>query len=215
MPGKGLLEALRNIGESQSEFDRKVLESLREPLENGSICISRAARRTDFPARFQLVAAMNPCPCGHLGNPEGNCRCTPDQVKRYRAKLSGPLLDRIDLLVDVPPVAERELRAGPDGEPSARIRDRVLAARQRQLARQGCSNARLEPAAIDLHCPLAPRASELLAQAMARLGFSARAYHRILKVARTCADLAGAETIDAPHIAEAIQYRRGLLEETA
>ena len=194
------------------EFDRRVLEALREPLETGSICISRAARQADFPARFQLIAAMNPCPCGYQGHASGKCRCTPDQVSRYRAKLSGPLLDRIDLMIDVPAVAATDLRAGPTGESSAAVRERVEAARQRQTSRQGCANAQLSNADIDSHCRLDTPASQLLAQAMARLNLSARAYHRILKVARTIADLASQDTIASAHVAEAIQYRRGLHE---
>ncbi|GAB2180797.1 YifB family Mg chelatase-like AAA ATPase [Denitratisoma sp. agr-D3] len=194
------------------EFDRRVLEALREPLETGTICVSRVARRADFPARFQLLAAMNPCPCGYLGHPSGKCRCTPDQVARYRGKLSGPLLDRIDLMVDVPAVAETELRRPGDGEPSAAVRARVSAARERQLARQHCANAQLSPAAIEQHCVLDENAQTLLGQAMTRLQLSARAYHRILKVARTIADLAGQDVLAAPHVAEAIQYRRGLHE---
>ncbi len=192
------------------EFDRRVLEALREPLETGAICVSRAARRTDFPARFQLIAAMNPCPCGYLGHSNGKCRCTPDQVSRYRGRLSGPLLDRIDLMIEVPAVNETALRNTAPGESSAAVRARVVAARQRQLARQGCSNAQLAPQAIDVHCPPDAAGAALLSQAMARLNLSARAYHRILKVARSIADLADEAQIRSPHIAEAIQYRRGL-----
>lgn len=192
------------------EFDRRVLEALREPLEAGTICVSRAARRAEFPARFQLVAAMNPCPCGYLGHTSGRCRCTPDQIDRYRRRLSGPLLDRIDLVVEVPAVTEAELRSAPGGETSARIRQRVTAARERQLARQGVANALLGPEAIDRHCSPDEAGSRLLAQAMAKLDLSARAYHRILKVARTIADLAEQDGILVPHVAEAIQYRRGL-----
>ena len=192
------------------EFDRRVLEALREPLETGAICVSRAARRTDFPARFQLIAAMNPCPCGYLGHSNGKCRCTPDQVSRYRGRLSGPLLDRIDLMIEVPAVNETALRNTAPGESSAAVRARVVAARQRQLARQGCSNAQLAPQAIDVHCPPDAAGAALLSQAMARLNLSARAYHRILKVARSIADLADEVQIRSPHIAEAIQYRRGL-----
>ncbi|MBL8490575.1 MAG: YifB family Mg chelatase-like AAA ATPase, partial [Rhodocyclaceae bacterium] len=191
------------------EFDRRVLEAMREPLETGRICISRAARRAEFPAGFQLVAAMNPCPCGFLGHANGKCRCTPDQVARYRAKLSGPFLDRIDLMVEVPAVPERELSERGGGETSAVVRARVAAARERQLDRQGLPNARLSPEEIDVHCLPDCAGAQLLKQAMARLDLSARAYHRILKVARTIADLAGQEHVGGPHIAEAIQYRRG------
>jgi magnesium chelatase family protein len=193
------------------EFSRAALEVLREPLESGRITISRAARQADFPARFQLVAAMNPCPCGYLGHPSGKCRCTPDQVSRYRARLSGPLLDRIDLHVEVPALPERDLIDAPSGEASAPVRARVIAARERQLTRQGKTNADLGNAEIDQHCRLDAAGAALLRQAMARLNLSARAYHRILKLARTLADLASSETIAAAHVAEAVQYRRGIL----
>lgn len=192
------------------EFARGVLEALREPLETGHIRVARAAKRSEFPARFQLVAAMNPCPCGWLGHGSGKCRCTPDQIARYRSKLSGPLLDRIDLLVDVPAVTEAEISTRGEGEGSATVRQRVVAARERQLARQGKPNALLNPDEIDLHCLPDCAGAMLLKQAMARLDLSARAYHRILKVARTIADLAGEEIVRGPHVAEAIQYRRGL-----
>jgi magnesium chelatase family protein len=194
------------------EFDRRVLEALREPLESGTICVSRAARRADFPARFQLIAAMNPCPCGYLGHPSGKCRCTPDQVSRYRARLSGPLLDRIDLMIEVPAVTDAELRNTARGESSAVVQTRVCAAREKQQQRQGMPNARLAPDDIEAHCTPDEAGATLLAQAMARLNLSARAYHRILKVARSIADLAGAARVERPHVAEAIQYRRGLHE---
>lgn len=190
------------------EFERRVLEALREPLETGHIRVARAARRAEFPARFQLVAAMNPCPCGYLG--DAKCRCTPDQIARYRGKLSGPLLDRIDLMVDVPAVSESELTTRGEGESSAVVRARVTAARERQITRQGKPNAQLTPDEIDLHCLPDCAGAALLKQAMVRLDLSARAYHRILKVARTIADLAGEEIIRGPQVAEAIQYRRGL-----
>jgi magnesium chelatase family protein len=194
------------------EFDRRVLESLREPLETGSIRIARAARREEFPARFQLVAAMNPCPCGFLGHASGKCRCTPDQVARYRGKLSGPLLDRIDLMVEVPAVDEAELAGRSGGESSAAVRERVMAARQRQLARQGKPNAHLTPDEVDQHCLPDCAGAQLLKRAMGQLSLSARAYHRILRVARTVADLAAAPHITGSHVAEAIQYRRGLAD---
>ena len=194
------------------EFQRGVLEALREPLETGTINIARAARRAEFPARFQLVAAMNPCPCGWLGHPAGKCRCTPDQVARYRGKLSGPLLDRIDLMLDVPAVAEADLVARGDGESSATVRDRVTAARVLQIERQGKPNALLGPDEIDLHASPDEAGAQLLKQAMARLSLTARAYHRILKVARSIADLAGMQQINSAHVAEAIHYRRGLAE---
>jgi magnesium chelatase family protein len=190
------------------EFGRHVLEVLREPLESGRITVSRAARQADFPAEFQLVAAMNPCPCGYLGHYNGKCRCTPDQVARYRARISGPLLDRIDLHLEVPAVPPEDMARGAEGEPSEPIRARVTAARERQLARQGKPNARLTPREIDRHCvPDAPGLT-LLKQAISRLGLSARAYHRVLKIARTIADLAASERMANAHVAEAIQYRR-------
>ena len=190
------------------EFDRKVLEALREPLESGRITISRAARQADFPASFQLVAAMNPCPCGYLGHASGKCRCTPDQVARYRGKISGPLLDRIDLQIEVPALPEAELTRQAAGEASAEIYVRVEAAYTRQMARQGKPNAELSTREIELFCLPDAAGEGLLKQAIGRLNLSARAYHRILKVARTIADLAGSEGIGSAHIAEAIQYRR-------
>ncbi len=189
------------------EFERRALEALREPIESGQIRIARAGQRIEFPARFQLVAAMNPCPCGYLG--EARCRCTPDQIMRYRNKLSGPLLDRIDLMIEVPAPDEAELSARAAGESSATVRARVARARERQLDRQGKTNAHLSVDEIDRHCPLDEAAAALLKQAMARLKLSARAYHRILKVSRSIADLTGNTQISTPHIAEAIHYRRG------
>jgi magnesium chelatase family protein len=192
------------------EHDRRVLEVLREPLESGHITISRAARQADYPARFQLIAAMNPCPCGYLGHSNGKCRCTPDQVDRYRGRISGPLLDRIDLRIEVPAVAEDELTGAANGETSATVRARVEAACARQIERQGKPNSMLEPGEVDVHCVPAPAAQALLKQAISRLGMSARAYHRSLKVARTIADLAASPVIEAAHVAEAVQYRRGM-----
>jgi magnesium chelatase family protein len=190
------------------EFDRKVLEVLREPLESGRISVSRAARQAEFPAQFQLVAAMNPCPCGFLGHYTGRCRCTPDQVLRYRRKISGPLLDRIDLQIEVPAVPSEDLTRASGGEGSGVIRARVEQARERMLARQGKENARLATREIDRYCEPDEKGATLLKQAIAKLGLSARGYHRILKVARTIADLATAETLNSTHVAEAIQYRR-------
>jgi magnesium chelatase family protein len=190
------------------EFDRDVLEALREPLESGRVSIARAARQAQFPARFQLVAAMNPCPCGHCGDRNGRCRCTPERIARYRGRISGPLADRIDIKLEVPAPREAELLGPAGGESSAAIRARVERARQAQLARQGRPNALLEPAEIDRHCATGREGDQLLRHALARLLLSARAYHRVLRVARTIADLAGAATLGAEHIAEAIQYRR-------
>jgi magnesium chelatase family protein len=192
------------------EFERRVLEALREPLETGQIRVSRAARRAEFPARFQLVAAMNPCPCGWLGHANSKCRCSPEQVARYRGKLSGPLLDRIDLMIEVPAVSEDELTGRPNGESSSAVRARASSARARQIERQGKPNAALGAEEIELHCLPDCAGAALLKQALTRLDLSARAYHRILKVARTIADLSGEFIIRGPHIAEAIQYRRGL-----
>jgi magnesium chelatase family protein len=190
------------------EFDRRVLEALREPLESGRVAISRAARQAEYPARFQLIGAMNPCPCGYLGHFSGKCRCTPDQVTRYRQKLSGPLLDRIDIQIEVPAVREDELVDAGRGENSVQVRERVERAHERQLARQGKNNTRLGPREIERFCPLEDKAGALLKQAIAKLHLSARAYHRVLKLARTIADLAGETTIVVTHVAEAIQYRR-------
>lgn len=192
------------------EFDRRVLEALREPLESGHITISRAARRAEFPARFQLVAAMNPCPCGFHGHPDGRCRCTPEQIARYRGKLSGPLLDRIDLLLEVPMLPVADLQTAPSGEASAPVRERVARCRAIQLARQGKPNASLAGAEIEAWCQPDAAGSKLLQSAIERLGLSARGYHRILKVARTIADMGEAPAVGAAHVAEAIQSRRGL-----
>lgn len=191
------------------EFDRKVLEVLREPLESGHITISRAARQTNFPARFLLIAAMNPCPCGYLGHPSGKCYCTPDQVARYRGKISGPLLDRIDMQIEVPSLPQNDLMQSQSiGEKSNTIRERVEKAHQLQYDRQGKTNSRLSVKEIDRLCVLDTASENLLKQAINRLSLSARAYHRILKLARTIADLGNTERINHQHIAEAIQYRR-------
>lgn len=192
------------------EFDRRVLEVLREPLESGRITISRAARQAEFPARFQLVAAMNPCQCGYLGDPSGRCHCTADQIARYRGRISGPLMDRIDMHVEAPRLAPEELSGplDPNAETSARIRARVERARNRQLLRAGKPNHALTSREIDQHCVLDPAGRGLMEQAMTRLGLSARAFHRVLKVARSIADLAGEEAIQVRHLSEAIGYRR-------
>ncbi len=192
------------------EFDRKVLEVLREPLETGHITISRAARQVDFPARFQLIAAMNPCPCGYLGDASGRCHCTSEQVQRYRARVSGPLVDRIDMHLEVPRISHEVLRKGVVGgeETSATIRARVVAARNIALARSGKANSALSAKEVKQVCLLSEQGHLLLEQAMDKFGLSHRAYHRILKVALTIADLAGSEHIDIKHLSEAISYRK-------
>jgi len=193
------------------EYDRRVLEVLREPLESGHIVISRAARQAEFPAAFQLVAAMNPCPCGYAGDPSGRCVCTPEMVRRYRARVSGPLLDRIDLQVAVPRVPLAELgNAAAAGEASAAVRARVIVAGERQLQRAGKANASLSNREVLRDCALAASDRQLLERALDKLGLSARAYHRILRVARSIADLAASEPIATEHLLEAIQYRRAL-----
>lgn len=192
------------------EWDRRVLEVLREPLESGRIHISRAARQAVFPAEFQFIAAMNPCPCGYLGHPSGKCRCTPAQIARYRSRVSGPLLDRIDLQIEVPSLSADALppRSGTPGEASAAVRARVAKAAAVQTARQGKPNGRLQPREVERLCQPDAHAEALLRNAFARLSLSARAYHRILKVARTIADLGGSDDLEAAHVAEAIGYRR-------
>ncbi len=183
---------------------------MREPLETGHITISRAARRAEFPARFQFIGAMNPCPCGYLGSPLKACRCTPDQIARYTGKLSGPLLDRIDLHVEVPTLAPDQLLSAPAGESTQAIRARCEQARQRAIERQGKANQGLQGKEIDTHAGLDTAATKFLNVAAARLGWSARSTHRALKVARTIADLAGAADTQVVHVAEAVQYRRAL-----
>ncbi|MFC0676250.1 YifB family Mg chelatase-like AAA ATPase [Lysobacter korlensis] len=191
------------------EWQRHTLDVLREPLESGVVTVSRAARSCEFPARFQLVAAMNPCPCGWAGDPSGRCRCNPDAVRRYRARVSGPLLDRIDLHVEMPRLPSADLRPdAPGGESSATVRERVLHARALQHARAGRPNARLSQAEMNLHCRLSSADHALLERAVDALQLSARSMHRIVRVARTIADLAGSQTIETAHLAEAIGYRR-------
>jgi magnesium chelatase family protein len=191
------------------EFRRDVLEGLRQPLEDRRVTIARGAWRVTYPARLMLIAAMNPCPCGFHGDPLRGCRCTPNQLAHYRTRISGPLLDRIDLHVEVAPVPHRELARSHDGESSAAVAARVAAARERQYARLGMGTCNAEMAARDLHAHARPdgAGAVLIERAMTKLGLSARAYTRILKVARTIADLAGAEPVSAPHVAEAIHYR--------
>lgn len=189
------------------EFKRSALETLRQPLEDGKVTISRAAGTMTFPADFMLIAAMNPCPCGHFGDVKKPCRCSSVQVQRYRARISGPLLDRIDLHVEVPAIDYRELASEEEAEPSAAIRARVEECRRRQLERAGLPNARLKPRQIKQLCRLDETGAGMLRLAMSELNLSARAYDRILKVARTIADLAGSERIQSEHLGEAIQYR--------
>lgn len=192
-----------------AEWDRKSLEVLRQPLESGTVSISRAATSAEFPARFQLVAAMNPCPCGWFGDSSGRCRCNPDAIERYRGKLSGPLLDRIDIHLAMTRLSHEELHLNaPLGEPSSVIRQRVIAARALQMQRSGVSNAHLSQADLKTHCQLDSGNQELLDKAMNALQLSARATYRILRVARTIADLAASPTIGTPHLAEAIQFRQ-------
>jgi magnesium chelatase family protein len=190
------------------EFNRHVLEVLREPLESGVICISRAARQAEFPARFQMIAAMNPCPCGYLGDPASKCRCSADQVQRYRMRISGPLMDRLDMHVEVPRIPTTDLQSPTKAEGSDAIRQRVLTARHIQMRRQGKCNARLQTSEIDQWCALDREAQVLMARAMQKLALSARAYHRILKVARSIADLDASDGIDSSHVSEAISLRR-------
>lgn len=192
------------------EFDRKVLEVLREPLESGHISISRAARQAEFPARFQLIAAMNPCPCGYSGHATKACRCTPDVIARYQDKISGPLLDRIDMQIEVAALPHHEIAKQALEESSASIARRVEHASSLQQTRQGKSNNLLSNREIDAHCRPDDAGEKLLRSAMTRLDWSARAYHRALKVARTIADLSDSAAIEPQHIAEAIQYRRAL-----
>lgn len=189
------------------EFSRHVLEVLRQPLESGEIHLSRARAQASFPARFQLVAAMNPCPCGYQGNGDDRCRCTPDQVRRYRERLSGPLLDRIDLQVAVLPLKASELQSASTGETSAQIAARVAQTRRRQLARQGKANAQLGPGELDGVCQLGEGEKSLLTGALEKLGLSPRAYHRVLRVARTLADMSEEERVSSHQIAEALSYR--------
>lgn len=189
------------------EYDRSVLEVLREPLESGAITISRAARQADFPARFQLVAAMNPCPCGYLGLLSGKCKCSPARILQYRARVSGPLLDRIDLHVEMQPVSDEDLARPQAAEPSRAVRERAACARQRQVARQGVANARIPASQVDERLGLEPEGRAVLRAAGMRHGLSARAHHRVLRVSRTIADLEGCASVRPSHVHEALLYR--------
>ena len=192
------------------EFDRKVLEALREPLESGEIHISRAARQAVFPADFQLIAAMNPCPCGYHGHPAKPCRCTPDAILRYRSKISGPLIDRIDLVIEVPALPAADLVQAQPGESSAEVLRRVLAARERQMARQGKLNRALSPTELDTAAGISAEARETLGGILEKLSLSARSFHRIMRTARTIADLSGDDTVNRSHILRAAALRRAL-----
>jgi magnesium chelatase family protein len=209
-PGPGEISLAHNgilFLDELPEFDRRVLEVLREPLESGHVTISRAARQANFPARFQLVAAMNPCKCGWLGDPSGRCHCTSEQVLKYRGRISGPLLDRIDMHVEVPRMGFGEMQ-GPNGEASRSVRARVTRTRTVQLRRNGTLNNRLTHQQIDAVCTLRDSDQLLLQQVMGKLQLSARAYHRILKLARTIADMDASENIQTQHLTEAINYRK-------
>ncbi len=189
------------------EFDRKVLEVLRQPLESKQITISRANQQSTFPANFQLVAAMNPCPCGYHGDPTNTCTCRPEQIQRYQDKLSGPLLDRIDLHITVPAMPMSDLQNAEAGEKSAVVRQRVVAAYHRQIERQGKANNELSPSELDQYAILGEAEKQLIANAQTKLNLSARGYHRVLRVARTIADLAGDHNINTGHLTEALSYR--------
>ena len=193
--------------DEMAEFSRHVLEVLRQPLEEGCVRIARAARTVAFPARFMLVGAMNPCPCGHAGDDLRRCGCTPAQVVRYRSRLSGPLRDRMDLTVPVAALPARELSASPGGEASASIRARVVAARERQVARDGLLNARLQGRALRARTRLDGDARRLFDRALTMLALTARGHDRVLRVARTIADLDGSASVESPHVAEALQFR--------
>ena len=194
------------------EFQRNVLEVMRQPLEDGHVTISRAALSVSFPSRFMLAAAMNPCPCGFFGDPTRDCHCSATLIQRYVSKISGPLLDRIDIHIEVPAVKYKELRSKGDVEPSAAVRERVVAARNVQLKRFAgekmvYANSQMPPKLIRTHCQISADGEKILETAIQRMGLSARAHDRILKVARTIADLDETADIESKHLSEAIQYR--------
>lgn len=193
------------------EFERRTLEALREPLETGVVAVSRVAMQAEYPAEFQLVVAMNPCPCGYYGDVSERCHCTPGRIANYMGRVSGPLLDRIDLRIVVPTLRSHELTEGiPSGDSTAQAAARVNAARERQLARCGKLNSRLSIHDLSIHCRLDSASEQLFWQSQASLGISARSYHRILRVSRTIADLEGTDRIGPMHIAEALQLKRAL-----
>jgi magnesium chelatase family protein len=192
------------------EFDRRALEALREPMESGSVCVSRVAMQAEYPSEFQLIAAMNPCPCGYRGDPSGRCECTPGRIAFYKNRVSGPLLDRIDLRIEVPALAPHELSENIEsGESTAVVAQRVSDAQARALARTGKLNSRLTLREISIYCRIGEAAERLFWQSQAALGMSARSYHHTLRVARTIADLEGSASIDSIHVGEALQLRRG------
>ena len=192
------------------EFERRVLEVLREPLESGKVTISRATRRAEYPAKFQFLAAMNPCPCGHFGNPRGVCRCTSEKIRRYLLKLSGPFIDRIDMHVDVPAMTQEELKNVPDAkcESSQIVKKRVVETMAHQIKLRGKCNAFLNPKELDEMVNFEAGAEDFILAVLEKLKFSARAYHRILRVSRTIADLEKSEMVKQTHLAEALSYRR-------
>lgn len=193
------------------EFERRTLEALREPLETGIVSVSRVAMQAEYPAEFQLIVAMNPCPCGYWGDVSERCECTPGRIAAYRARVSGPLLDRIDLRVEVPTLRSHELNEDiPSGDSTPQVAARVLEARERQFSRAGKLNSRLSIQELSIHCRLDSAAEQLFWQSQAKLGISARSYHRTLRVARTIADLEGVDRIHASHVAEALQLKRAL-----
>jgi magnesium chelatase family protein len=192
------------------EFQRRVLEVLREPLESGMVTISRASRQAEYPAKFQFLAAMNPCPCGHFGNPQGVCRCTSDKIRRYLLKLSGPFIDRIDMHVDVPAIKHESLKVDSElkAESSQQVRERVVTAMKHQFKQRGKPNALLSPRELEKTINFASGAEEFILGVLQKLKFSARAYHRILRVSRTIADLEKSEQVTKQHLSESISYRR-------